>query len=106
MVSGILFFALWAGTLASGYAEELRRREFLRTWDLVAKVPFFRDVGAAIIADVARLLRPRDFPGGAVIMRRGERGTACFLSPRGNSNSAAGGRRYPMVPGTFLASWR
>ena len=31
MVAGILVFALWAGILASGYAEELRRREFLRT---------------------------------------------------------------------------
>jgi voltage-gated potassium channel len=106
MVSGILVFALWAGILASGYAEELRRREFLRTWDLVAKVPFFHDVGAAVIADVARLLRPRDFPGGAVIMRRGERGAACILSPRGNLNFAAGGRRYPTARGTFLASWR
>ena len=69
MVSGILVFALWAGILATGYAEEMRRREFLRTWDLVAKVPFFHDVGAAVIADVARLLRPRDYPAGAVIMR-------------------------------------
>ena len=58
MVSGILVFALWAGILATGFAEETRRREFLRTWDLVAKVPFFHDVGAAVIADVARLLRP------------------------------------------------
>src|SRR5213079_1451267 len=64
MVSGILVFALWAGILATGFAEETRRREFLRTWDLVAKVPFFHDVGAAVIADVARLLRPRDYPAG------------------------------------------
>jgi len=28
MVSGILVFALWAGILASGYAQEARRREF------------------------------------------------------------------------------
>src|SRR5438067_3952326 len=59
MVGGILLFALWAGILANGYAQELRRREFLRTWELVAKVPFFRNAGAPLIAEVARLLQPR-----------------------------------------------
>ncbi len=83
MVSGILVIALWAGILATGYFEETRRREFLRTWDLVAKVPFFRDVGAAAIADVAQLLRPRDYPAGAVIVRRGERGDCMYFVASG-----------------------
>jgi voltage-gated potassium channel len=83
MVAGILVFALWAGILATGYAEELRRREFLRTWDLVAKVPFFNNVGASIIADVARLLRPRDYPARAVIMRRGEPGDCMYFIASG-----------------------
>lgn len=83
MVSGIMVFALWAGILATGYAEELRRREFLRTWDLVAKVPFFSKVGAAVIADVARLLRPRDYPARAIIVRRGERGDCMYFIAAG-----------------------
>ncbi|MFI4987786.1 MAG: ion transporter, partial [Alphaproteobacteria bacterium] len=41
MVCGILVFALWAGILATEFAEEMRRHDFLRTWDLVAKVPYF-----------------------------------------------------------------
>jgi voltage-gated potassium channel len=83
MVSGILLLATWAGILATGYSEEIRRREFLRTWDLVAKVPFFHDVGASVIAEVARLLRPRDYPAGAVIMRRGEPGDRMFFIAEG-----------------------
>jgi voltage-gated potassium channel len=83
MVSGILVIALWAGILATGYFEETRRREFLRTWDLVAKVPFFRDVGASAIADVVQLLRPRDYPAGAVIVRRGERGDCMYFVASG-----------------------
>jgi len=79
MTSGILVFALWAGILATGYAEEMRRREFLRTWELVAKVPFFHNIGASLIAEVARLLRPRDFPEGAVIMRRGQAGDCMYF---------------------------
>ncbi len=79
MMCGIMVFALWAGILASGYADEVRRREFLRTWELVAKVPFFRDLGAAVIAEVARLLRPREYPAGAVIVRRGEPGDCMYF---------------------------
>lgn len=79
MVGGILIFALWTGILVNGYAEELRRRDFLRTWELVAKVPFFHNISAALIAEVARLLQPRDFPEGAVIMRRGEPGDCMYF---------------------------
>ncbi|HVH80549.1 MAG TPA: ion transporter [Stellaceae bacterium] len=74
MVCGIMVFALMAGILATGYAEEMRRREFLRTWELVAKVPFFHNLGAVLIAEVARLLRVRDYPANAAIVRRGEPG--------------------------------
>src|ERR1700747_2221604 len=83
MISGIAVIALWAGILATGYFEETRRREFLRTWDLVAKVPFFRDVGGSAIADVVPLLRPRDYPAGAVIVRRGERGDCMYFVASG-----------------------
>jgi voltage-gated potassium channel len=83
MVGGILIFALWTGILVNGYAEELRRRDFLRTWDLVARVPFFHNIGAALIAEVARLLRPRDYPAGAVIVRRGEPGDCMYFVVEG-----------------------
>jgi voltage-gated potassium channel len=83
MVGGILIFALWTGILVNGYAEELRRRDFLRTWELVARVPFFHDIGAPLIAEVARLLRPRDYPAGAVITRRGEPGDCMYFVVEG-----------------------
>ncbi|HYC13734.1 MAG TPA: ion transporter, partial [Stellaceae bacterium] len=69
MVCGIATFAFLAGILANAFAEEMRRREFLRTWDMVARVPLFRDVGAGTIAEVAKLLRPQDVPAGAIVTR-------------------------------------
>ena len=106
MVSGILVFALWAGILATGYAEETRRREFLRTWDLVAKVPFFHKIGASVIADVARLLRPREYPAGAVIVRRGEPGDCMYFVASARSRSAADRGRCGSAPGSFSAKSR
>ena len=102
MVSGILVFALWAGILAMGFAEETRRREFLRTWDLVAKVPFFHDVGAAAIADVAQLLRPRDYPAGAVVVRRGERGDCMYFVASGEVEIRLRPESIRLAPGDFF----
>jgi voltage-gated potassium channel len=102
MISGIAVIALWAGILATGYFEETRRREFLRTWDLVAKVPFFHDVGAAVIADVAQLLRPRDYPAGAVIVRRGERGDCMYFVASGEVAIRVSPESIRLGPGDFF----
>jgi voltage-gated potassium channel len=102
MVSGIIVFALWAGILATGFAEETRRREFLRTWDLVAKVPFFHDIGATVIADVARLLRPREFPARAVIVRRGQPGDCMYFVASGEVEVQLQPRQVLLGPGAFF----
>ena len=102
MIGGILTFALWAGILASGYAEELRRREFLRTWELVAKVPFFHNIGAALIAEVARLLRPRDFPERSVIMRRGQAGDCMYFIIDGEVEIQLQTQEAYLGPGQFF----
>jgi voltage-gated potassium channel len=83
MVCGIVALALLAGILANGFAQEIRRHAFLRTWNIVAKVPFFQTVGASTIAEVARLLRPRDYPAGAVIVRLGEPGDCMYFIASG-----------------------
>jgi voltage-gated potassium channel len=102
MVSGIIVFALWAGILATGFAEETRRRQFLQTWDLVAKVPFFHDVGAAAIADVARLLRPRDYGAGAIIVRRGEPGDCMYFVVSGEVEVQLKPEPVVLRPGEFF----
>lgn len=79
MVSGIAVFALWAGIIANAFSEELRRRDFLRTWDLVAQVPFFQHLGAAAIADIVRLLQSRDVAAGTILFRRGQPGDTMYF---------------------------
>jgi voltage-gated potassium channel len=102
MVSGILVFALWAGILATGFAEETRRRELLRMWDLVAKVPFLHDAGAAVIGDVARLLRARDYPAGAVVVRRGEPGDCMYFVASGAVDIVLSPERIRLGAGQFF----
>src|SRR4029079_12160975 len=40
MVGGLGVCGLWTGILATGFAAETRRDNFLKTWESVSKVPF------------------------------------------------------------------
>ncbi len=79
MIGGIVMFALQAGVIAGSFAEELQRRHFLHTWDLVTTVPFFQELGAAAVADIVRLLQTRDVAHGTAIVRKGEPGDAMYF---------------------------
>ncbi|MGO4123985.1 cyclic nucleotide-gated ion channel [Inquilinus sp. YAF38] len=83
MVSGIMVLALLAGILATGFADEIRRRDFVRIWSLVAQVPFLRSAGAAVIGEIARALRQKEVPAGGTIIRRGEVGDCMYFIVRG-----------------------
>jgi len=102
MVLGIAVFALWAGILASGFATEVRRRDFVRTWGLVAKVPLFRALGAGVIAEVARLLRPQRLPAGAALMRKGEPGDCMYFIVEGEVEVALEPSPVRLHGGDFL----
>jgi voltage-gated potassium channel len=102
MVCGIVVLALIAGILATAFAQEMRRYAFLRTWNIVAKVPFFQTVGASVIAEVARLLRPRDYPAGAVIVRRGEPGDCMYFIASGEVEIEIGPEPLRLGTGEFF----
>jgi voltage-gated potassium channel len=102
MVCGIFVFALWAGILATEFAHEMRRHEFLRTWDLVAKVPYFQNVGAPAIADVAHVLKPRELAAGAVVMRRGDPGDCMYFIVEGEIEIQVKPNPVRLGPGSFF----
>lgn len=76
---GIAVFAVPAGLLATGFAAELRKRDFVVTWDAVAKVPLFAGLDARQIADIARLLKPQLAPERYLIVRRGDSADAMYF---------------------------
>jgi voltage-gated potassium channel len=79
MIGGIVMFALQAGIIVTAFGEELQRRHFLHTWDLVTAVPFFQGLGAAAIADIVRLMQALDVSEGTTVVRRGEPGDAMYF---------------------------
>jgi voltage-gated potassium channel len=102
MVGGIVIFALWAGIIANAFAEELQRRHFLRTWDLVTEVPFFQSLGAAAIADIVRLLRVRDAAAGTVVIRKGQAGDSMYFIVSGEATAMLAPEPVKLGPGAFF----
>lgn len=102
MVGGTVMFALQAGIIATAFAEELRRRHFLHTWDLVVSVSLFQGLGAAAIADIARLLQARDVAEGTVVVRLGEPGDAMYFIVSGEVSVQLTPKPVILGPGSFF----
>jgi voltage-gated potassium channel len=102
MISGLIVFGLLAGILATGFAAEMKRRDFLRNWDLVAQVPMFHDVGPGTIADLANLLRPRELPSRTVVARKGSAGDCMFFIVDGEVEIQVEPRPVKLGGGNFF----
>jgi voltage-gated potassium channel len=84
LVLGIAVFAVPAGILATGFAAEMRKREFVVNWQTVAKLPLFAGLDATRIAEIARLLKPQVVPAQFAVVRRDEPADAMFFIMSGH----------------------
>jgi len=102
MVIGIAMFAVPAGILATGFAIELRKRDFVVTWQTVAKVPLFAGLDAARIAEIARLLKRQVVPANYAVVRRGEPADAMFFIMSGELEADVEPRPRRMGRGQYF----
>jgi voltage-gated potassium channel len=84
MILSIAVFALPAGILATGFASELRKRDFIVTWNTIANVPLFAGLDASRIAEIARLLKTHVVPPHHAVVQRGEPADAMFFIMAGD----------------------
>ena len=82
-ILGVGTFALPAGILASGFAQEIQKHNFIVNWNIVARVPLFASLQARQIAEIVTLLRTRIAVPQEVIARKGEIGDAMFFINHG-----------------------
>jgi voltage-gated potassium channel len=102
MICGLGVFGLWTGILATGFASETRRDNFLRTWESVTKVPFFADLGPAAIADVTHMLRTIDLPPRVTIIRKGQTGDCMYFIAAGEVEVDLPGKKVRLGEGAFF----
>lgn len=102
MICGLGVFGLWTGILATGFAAETRRDNFLRTWESVSKVPFFASLGPAAIADVTQMLRTMDLPARTMIIRKGQAGDCMYFIASGEVEVDLPGKKVLLREGAFF----
>ncbi|MGE5545637.1 MAG: cyclic nucleotide-gated ion channel [Solirubrobacterales bacterium] len=101
-ILGLCMFALPASILASGFTEEMRRQNFVSTWHLVAKVPFFTRLQAGQIAEIASLLRTYRAVRGEVLMREGDVGETMYFIVSGQVEVRARTGTFILKQGDFF----
>jgi voltage-gated potassium channel len=72
MFIGVGMFAIPTGILVTSFAQEIKRKDFVVTWKLVARVPSFSRLNALEIAHISDLLRLRTAMPNEIIFHRGD----------------------------------
>jgi voltage-gated potassium channel len=102
MLLGIALFAVPTGILATGFAQEIRRRDFTVSWQAVAGVPLFAGLDAPRIASITRLLKPQSVPRNYTIVRRGDPADAMFFILKGAVEVELIPQPVKLGPGQFF----
>jgi voltage-gated potassium channel len=81
--AGLVLMALPVGIIATAFAEQIRRRDFIVTWGMISRVPLFAELDAAEISDIMELLRAQVVEAGEVIMRAGDSARSMYFIAAG-----------------------
>jgi voltage-gated potassium channel len=100
--TGLIMVALPVGIVATAFANEIHRRDFVVTWGMVARVPLFSELNAAEIADIMRLLRAQQIEAGEVLARRGEPAHSMYFVAAGEVEIELKDQRLRLGTGHFF----
>jgi voltage-gated potassium channel len=99
---GLIMMALPIGIVATAFSNEIHRRDFVVTWDLVARVPLFSELSASEIAEIMKLLRAQQAEPGGIIVRRGEPAHSMYLIAAGEVEIRLKHKRVRLGAGHFF----
>ncbi len=102
MFVGIAMFAIPTGILVSAFYHEIKRKDFIATWDLVAQVPFFSNLAASEIAQIADLLSLHIVRAEDVIFNRGDQADCMYFIVSGVIEISKPGKVENIKGGDFF----
>src|SRR5262252_366105 len=94
--AGLVLMALPVGIIATAFAEQIRRRDFIVTWGMISRVPLFAELDAAEITDIMELLRAQVVEPGEIIMRAGDEARSMYFIAAGEVEIALKGKKEPL----------
>jgi voltage-gated potassium channel len=102
IIGGLTMIALPVAIISTAFAEEIKRRDFVVTWGMLARVPLFSRLSANEIADIMRLLRARTIEPGEVLVRRGDAATSMYYITAGEVEIELPNQRVRLADGAFF----
>lgn len=102
MLFGFAMFALPVGIVATAFASEIHRREFVVTWGMVARVPLFSELDATEVAEIMRLLHARAAVAGETIARKGDVAASMYFIVSGEVEIDLDDQPIRLSEGTFF----
>ncbi|MGJ4994909.1 cyclic nucleotide-gated ion channel [Bradyrhizobium sp. HKCCYLS3077] len=102
IIWGFAMIALPVAIISTAFAEEIKRRDFVVTWGMLAKVPLFSHLNASEIADIMRLLRARTIESGEVLVRRGDVASSMYFITAGEVEIELPTQCVKLTDGTFF----
>ena len=102
MIAGMMMIALPIGVLVTSFSHEIHKREFVVTWEMVARVPLFATLDAPEIADVMRRLRAQTVPAGELITRRGDEADCMYFIAAGEVEVELDNETVRLTDGQFF----
>jgi voltage-gated potassium channel len=102
IIWGFAMIALPVAIISTAFAQEVKRRDFVVTWGMLAKVPLFAHLNAQEIADIMRLLRSRTIETGEVLVRRGDTASSMYFITAGEVEIALPHHHVRLADGSFF----
>jgi len=102
IVSGFAMIALPVAIISTAFAEEVKRRDFVVTWGMLARVPLFSHLTASEIADIMRLLRARTVEQDEILVRRGDAASSMYFITAGEVEIELPNQNVRLADGTFF----
>lgn len=103
-VLGLVMLALPVGIVATAFAQEIHRREFVVTWSMIARVPLFGQLDAVEIAEVMQFLRARTVRNGVVVTHEGDPLQALYFVASGEVELALPEGKTTLDEGHFFGA--
>jgi voltage-gated potassium channel len=102
IIGGFVLIALPVAIIATAFADEVRRRDFVVTWGMLARVPLFSHLDAVEIADIMRLLRAQTVEAAEILVRRGDAATSMYFITSGEVEIELPTQRVRLSDGAFF----
>lgn len=102
MVLGFAFYAVPIGIIASGFSDEVHRREFVVPRQVVDSFPIFDQLSSEVASELASRMRTLNVAPGTVITHKTDmhNGLYCILS--GEISAFFNHRAVPLVDGDYF----